>query len=108
MILLVSTDNDLNWENTLTTNPTTNLATNRSNFTTHLQSKHCHSNNTNKQLANILGYIANILTANQIPSPNFNSRETKACISNTFSGTKSDKLSNFLFQCCLYFCTNLT
>jgi len=50
--------------NTPITNPATNLATNKSNSTTHSQSKYCHSNNTNKQLANVLGYIANILTAN--------------------------------------------
>jgi len=31
---------------------------------------------------------------------------TKACIPNTFSGTKPDKLNTFLFQCWLYFCAN--
>ena len=46
-------------------------------------------------------------SANQTSGPNTNSRGTKAHISNTFSGTESDKLNNFLFQCCLYFHSNL-
>jgi len=52
----------------------------------------------NKQLANIPGYIANTLTANQTPGSNFNPRRTKAHISNTFNSTKPNKLNNFLFQ----------
>ena len=58
-------------------------------------------------MANILGRLANILNSNQIPGPNTNTRETKAYIPNTFSDTEPDKLNNFLFQYCLYFCTNL-
>ena len=58
-------------------------------------------------MADVLGQLANILNTNQTPGPNNNSREIKACISDTFSGTKLDKLNNFLFQCCLYFCANL-
>ena len=41
------------------------------------------------------------------PGPNTNSKGTKAYISNTFSGTKPDKLNNFLFKYYLYFCSNL-
>ena len=47
------------------------------------------------------------LNSNQTPSPNTNTRGTKACIPNTFSSTELDKLNNFLFQYHLYFCANL-
>ena len=47
------------------------------------------------------------LNSNQTSGPNTNTRETKACISDTFSGTKPNKLNNFLFQYCLYFHANL-
>ena len=53
------------------------------------------NNNTNKQLAEVLGRLANT-----------NSRGTKAHIPDTFSSTESNKLNNFLFQCRLYFCAN--
>jgi len=65
------------------------------------------SNNTNKQLAEVLGWLANTLNTNQTPGPNTNSRGTKVCIPDTFSSTEPDKLNNFLFQCRLYFCANL-
>jgi len=58
-------------------------------------------------LANILGLLTKTLNANQTPKPNTNSRRTKVHISDTFSDTEPDKLNNFLFQYCLYFCTNL-
>ena len=58
-------------------------------------------------MAEVLGQLANTLNTNQTPAPNTNSRETKAHIPDTFSGTKPNKLNNFLFQCRLYFCTNL-
>ena len=99
-------DNDLNWEDAPTTNPITNLTANRPTSSTHLWSKPRQSNNTNEQLAEVLGRLVNTLNANQIPRPNTNSRGTKACIPDTFSGTEPDKLNNFLFQCRLYFCTN--
>ena len=57
-------------------------------------------------MAEVLGQLANTLNSNQTPGPNTNSRETKACIPNTFSGIEPDKLNNFLFQCRLYFHTN--
>ena len=57
-------------------------------------------------MVDVLGRLANTLNTNQTPRPNTNSREIKARIPNTFSGTKPDKLNNFLFQCRLYFCTN--
>ena len=57
-------------------------------------------------MADILGWLANILNSNQTSGPNTNTRGTKACISDTFSSTKPDKLNNFLFQYCLYFHTN--
>jgi len=73
----------------------------------HLQSKLRWSNNTNEQLAEVFSQLAKTLNTNQTPGPNTNSRGTKACIPNTFSSTESDKLNNFLFQCRLYFHTNL-
>jgi len=58
-------------------------------------------------LAKVLSQLVNTLNTNQTPGPNTNSRGTKACISDTFSGTEPDKLNNFLFQCRLYFHANL-
>ena len=104
---IVPMDNDPNWKDAPTTNSTTNLIANRPTSSTCLWSKPHRSNNTNEQLANVLGWLANTLNSNQTPSPNTNARGTKACISDTFSGTESDKLNNFLFQCHLYFHTNL-
>ena len=103
---IVPVDNDPNWENAPTTNPNTNLTANRPTSSTRSQSKPCRSENTNEQLAEVLGRLANTLNSNQTPGPNTNSRETKAHISNTFSGTEPNKLNNFLFQYRLYFCTN--
>ena len=104
---IVSVDNDPNWKDASTTNPITNLITNRPTSSTRSWSKPRRSNNTNEQLAEILGRLVNILNSNQTSKPNTNSRGTKACIPDTFSGTESDKLNNFLFQCHLYFCANL-
>ena len=103
---IVSADNDPNWENAPTTNPNTNLTANRPTFSTCSWSKPHRSDNTNEQLAEVLGGLANTLNANQTPGPNTNSRGTKARIPDTFSGTEPDKLNNFLFQYCLYFRTN--
>jgi len=58
-------------------------------------------------LAEVLGQLANTLNSNQTPSPNTNTKGTKAYISDTFSNTEPDKLNNFLFQYCLYFRANL-
>ena len=103
---IVPADNNPNWEDALT-NPTTNLTANRPTSSTCLWSKLCQCNNTNKQLANVLGWLANTLNANQTPRPNTNSQRAKAHITNTFSSTEPDKLNNFLFQCHLYFHANL-
>jgi len=103
---IISADNNPNWEDAPTTNPIINLTANRPTSSTHSQLKLCQSNNTNKQLADILSQLTNVLNANQIPSPNTNSRGNKACISDTFSSTESNKLINFLFQYFLYFCAN--
>ena len=99
-------DNDPNWEDAPTTNLDTNLTANRPTFSTRSRSKPHWSDNSNEQLAEVLGRLANMLNTNQTPAPNTNSRGTKACIPNTFSGTEPDKLNNFLFQCRLYFHTN--
>jgi len=94
---IIPADNDPNWEDAHT-NPITNTTTaNRPTSSTHLWSKPHWSENTNEQLSDILGQLANILNSNQTPSPNTNTRGTKACISGTFSSTKPDKLNNFLF-----------
>jgi len=82
------------------------MTSNKTNSATHSWSKPHYSNNTNKQLANILNQLANTLIANQTSSPNTNSRGTKAHILNTFSSTESNKLNNFLFQYHLYFYAN--
>ena len=103
---IVPADNDPNWEDTPATNPTTNLITNRPTSSTRLWSKLHQSDDTNEQLADILSRLANTLNSNQTPRPNINTRGTKACIPNTFSGTEPDKLNNFLFQCYLYFYAN--
>ena len=94
---IVPVDNDPNWEDTPTTNPITNLTANRPTFSTHSQSKLRRSDNTNKQLAEVLGRLANTLNFNQTPRPNTNSRGTKVCIPNPFSGIEPNKLNNFLF-----------
>jgi len=104
---IVPVDNDPNWEDAPTNSSTNNNITNRPTSSTHSWSKLRQSNNTNEQLAKVLGWLANTLNANQTPGPNTNSRGTKACIPNTFSGAEPDKLNNFLFQCRLYFHTNL-
>ena len=91
-------DNNPNWKDASATNPINNLTTNKPTSFTHSQSKSCQSNNTNKQLANVLGQLANTLNVNQTSRPNTNSWRTKAHISNTFSSTKPNKLNNFLFS----------
>ena len=96
---IIPVDNDSNWEDAPTTNPITNLTANRPTSSTCSWSKHHQSNNTNEQLAEVLSQLANILNSNQTPRPNTNSRGTKVCIPDTFSGTEPDKLNNFLFQC---------
>ena len=103
---IVSVDNDPNWEDAPANPSTNNNITNRHISSTHSQSKYHWSDNTNEQLAKVLGQLANTLNTNQTPGPNTNSRGTKACIPNTFSGTEPDKLNNFLFQCRLYFRAN--
>ena len=104
---IVSVDNNPNWEDAPTNPITNNNTANRPISFTHLQFKPYWSDNTNEQLADILGQLANILNSNQTPSPNTNTRGTKACIPDIFSDTEPDKLNNFLFQCHLYFHANL-
>ena len=99
-------DNDSNWENVPANPSTNNNIANRPTFSTCSWSKPHRSNNTNEQLAEVLGRLANTLNSNQTPGPNTNSRGTKAHIPDTFSGTEPDKLNNFLFQCRLYFRAN--
>jgi len=103
---IIPADNDPNWEDAPTTNPNTNLIANRPISSTRSRSKPCQSDNTNEQLAEVLGQLANTLNTNQTPAPNTNSRGTKARIPDTFSGTEPNKLNNFLFQCKLYFHAN--
>jgi len=93
---IVPADNDPNWEDA-PTNPITNNTANRSTSSTRSQSKLHWSNNTNKQLAEVLSWLTNTLNPNQTPSPNTNTRGTKAHIPDIFSSTEPDKLNNFLF-----------
>jgi len=105
---IVLTDKDPNWKNAPATNPITNTITaNRPTSSTYSWSKPRQSENTNEQLAEVLSQLANTLNSNQNPGPNTNTREIKARISDTFSSTEPNKLNNFLFQYCLYFCANL-
>ena len=104
---IVPVDNDPNWEDALTNPITNNNTANRPISSTCSRSKPYWSNNTNEQLAKVLGRLANTLNSNQTPGPNTNTRGTKACISDTFSSTEPDKLNNFLFQCRLYFRANM-
>jgi len=64
---IISADNDPNWEDAPTTNPTTNLTANKLTSSTHSRSKPCQSENTNKQLTDILGQLTNTLNSNQTP-----------------------------------------
>ena len=89
---IVPVDNDPDWENTSTTNSITNLTANRPTSSTYSQLKPCQNNNTNEQLADILGQLTNTLNANHTPSPNTNSRRTKAHIPDIFSSTEPNKL----------------
>jgi len=104
---IILADNDPNWEDAPTTNPITNLTANRLTSSTRSWSKLWQSDNTNEQLAEVLGRLVNTLNSNQTPGPNTNSRGTKAHIPDTFSDTEPDKLNNFLFQYWLYFRANL-
>ena len=104
---IVPMDNDPNWEDAPTNPITNNNTANRPTSSTRSRSKLRRSDNTNEQLAEVLGWLTNTLDSNQTPSPNTNTRGTKAYIPDTFSGTEPDKLNNFLFQCHLYFCANL-
>ena len=65
--------NDPNWEDAPATNPITNLTANRPTSSTRSQFKPCQSENTNEQLADILGQLTNTLNFNHISSPNTNS-----------------------------------
>jgi len=94
---IVSADNNPNWEHPPTNSSTNNNITNRPTSSTCSWSKPHWSDNTNEQLAEVLGQLANTLNSNQTPGPNTNTRGTKSHIPNTFSGTEPDKLNNFLF-----------
>ena len=54
---IVPADNDPNWEDAPTTNPNTNLTANRPTSSTRSWSKPRQSENTNEQLANVLGQL---------------------------------------------------
>ncbi len=85
-------NNNSNWEDAPANSITNTTIVNRPTSSTYSQSKPHWSENTNKQLADVLGRLANILNSNQTSSPNTNTRGTKACIPDTFSSTKPDKL----------------
>ena len=94
---IILANNDPNWKDA-PTNPITKTTTaNRPASSTCSWSKPHQSENTDEQLADVLGWLANTLNSNQTPSPNTNIRETKAYIPDTFSGTEINKLNNFLF-----------
>ena len=61
---IVPVNNDPNWKDAPTTNPTTNNIANRPTSSTCSWSKPHQSENTNEQLADILGRLANTLNSN--------------------------------------------
>ena len=63
----VTADNDPNWKDAPTNPSTNNNTANRLTFSTYSWSKHCQSNNTNEQLAKVLGRLTNTLNPNQTP-----------------------------------------
>ena len=91
---IVTTDNNPNWEDAPANSITNNNTANRPISSTCSWSKPRWNENTNEQLAKVLGWLAN---SNQTPSPNINIREIKAHIPNIFSSTEPNKLNNFLF-----------
>jgi len=103
---IMPVDNNPNWKDAPTNSITNTTTANKLTSFTCSWSKPHRSENTNEQLANILGQLANTLKSNQTPGSNTNIRGTKACIPNTFSSTELNKLNNFLFQCYLYFHAN--
>jgi len=64
---IVLADNDPKWEDAPANPSTNNNTANRPISSTHLQFKHCQSNNTNEQLAKVLGQLTNTLNPNQTP-----------------------------------------
>ena len=66
---IVSVDNNLNWENALANPITNNNIANRPISSTCSWSKPCWSKNTNKQLANILGWLTKYLILIRLPVP---------------------------------------
>ena len=58
---IVSVDNDPDWKDAPANPSTNNNITNRHISSTRLWSKHCRSNNTNEQLAEVLSRLANTL-----------------------------------------------
>ena len=94
---IVSANSDPNWEDTPANPSTNNNIVNRPTSSTRSQSKLRQSDNTNEQLAEVLGRLANTLNSNQTSGPNTNIRGTKAHIPDTFSSTEPDKLNNVLF-----------
>ena len=61
---IILVNNDSNWKDA-PKNPITNtIIANRPTSSTYSQLKSCQSNNTNEQLANVLGWLADTLNAN--------------------------------------------
>jgi len=74
---IVPVDNDPNWEDAPANPSTNNNIANRPTSSIHSWSKLHWSNNTNEQLAEVLGWLANTLNSNQTPCSNTNTRELK-------------------------------
>ena len=61
-------------------------------------------NPINNQLAEVLQQLLENLNRGSAPKPH----QSKACIPDIFDSSDPHKLNHFLFQCQLFFCTNLS
>ena len=84
---IVTVDNDPNWEDAPNNPITNNNTANRPTSSTRLWSKPYWSDNTNEQLAEVLGRLANTLNSNQTPCYDLklkvSSNKTTLVLSNT-------------------------
>ena len=91
---IVSVNNDPNWKDAPTNSITNNIA-NRPTSSTCSWSKPCWSDNTNEQLAEVLGQLANTLNLNQTSGSAIAS-QNKANPSPVASSTKNSSSKSFL------------
>ena len=104
---IISVDNDPNWEDAFA-NPITNTTTaNKPISFTYSWSKPHWSENTNEQLADVLGRLANTLNSNQIPTSEKQLNTLWMDLSSKLASNSkltSDECNNYLKNdLCLYY-----